>query len=455
MNLEKLGAVIHNKREEVGVPLAKAAQKAGIGRSTLWILEHGKNPKTGKPSRPSKDILERLAEVLRMNQDELAEALTLADYHVTRQSSQASNHISAATKTDITQHSSSPAPTIIEINGIVYYAHDGYLEAFDARTGQRFWSSPSDVPPLEPAHDFVSGRVEQVRISPLPLTVDLDTKPQKIFSRKPQKATKANIRELAELGFPGTRVGDLQASKGAIDKVGRFVEAICKYLVSGELERGGRLPALSKLEKEFEIPQNRLNKELQELEAVGWNLSHGPNGYFVMSRVRIPGLLKNPSDYTKELGVEPIEEDIEEVKIIPPPIEIAEAMKLDSDGLVVRRFRKFGIPNDIFRTIETYFPKKLVSDEMVKRMDDPHYDALEDIKKASGEYIKHVHETLLARLPTQDEQDLLKIGRTNPVFDIKRSNYSQDKKTVVMFNHMVLNANHFLLSYDYSVKFWD
>jgi transcriptional regulator with XRE-family HTH domain len=83
VNLEKLGTLIHTKREEVGIPLAKAAQKAGIGRSTLWILERGKSPQTGKPSRPSKDILERLAEVLHMSQAETEGLLALADYKVT------------------------------------------------------------------------------------------------------------------------------------------------------------------------------------------------------------------------------------------------------------------------------------------------------------------------------------------------------------------------------------
>ncbi len=150
MNLIKLGTLIHTKREEVGIPLAKAAQKAGIGRSTLWIIERGEDPKTGKPSRPSKDKLERLAEVLHMNQAETEELLSLADYHITRQSSHAPDHISAATYTEATQHPPTPAPAITEINGTVYFAHDGYIEAFEAKTGSRLWSSPMGVPHLEP-----------------------------------------------------------------------------------------------------------------------------------------------------------------------------------------------------------------------------------------------------------------------------------------------------------------
>lgn len=142
MKLEELGTFIHNKREEAGIPLAKAAQKAGIGRSTLWILEQGRNPKTGKPSRPSKDKLERLALVLHMSQDELEEALSLAGYQITKHPQQSSNHITPTLQKSTTyQPPSPPAATITEINGTVYLASNGCLQAFDARTGNHLWSS--------------------------------------------------------------------------------------------------------------------------------------------------------------------------------------------------------------------------------------------------------------------------------------------------------------------------
>ncbi len=208
MNLEKLGTFIHNKREEAGIPLAKAAQKAEIGRSTLWILEQGKNPKTGKPSRPSKDILERLAVVLHMSQAETEEVLSLADYKVSTQPAQISNQVSLALQTGATQqHSPSPATTITEINGTVYLANNGYLQAFDAKTGKRLWSSSTEVPPLEPAYDFLSGRVEQSRSSTPSNTVDLD-------EYYIQKTAGANIREIAiEITRPDAKASEPQASK--------------------------------------------------------------------------------------------------------------------------------------------------------------------------------------------------------------------------------------------------
>src|SRR5436853_2386663 len=103
MDLEKLGTIIRNKREEIGIPPSILAEKTGIRRPTLWIYERGENPKTGKPSRPSKDKLERLAEVLQMSQAEKEELLSLADYQITKQPSQALNQNSVAAKADATQ----------------------------------------------------------------------------------------------------------------------------------------------------------------------------------------------------------------------------------------------------------------------------------------------------------------------------------------------------------------
>jgi transcriptional regulator with XRE-family HTH domain len=138
VNLEKLGILIHNKREEAGIPLSKAAKRAGIGRSTLWIIERGENPQTGRPSQPSKDILERLAEVLHMSQAETEEMLSLADYAVAR----------PATGQGRRQLPSS-ALVVSELNGTVYYAYNGYLGAVDAKTGQPRWPNPVSLPKEE------------------------------------------------------------------------------------------------------------------------------------------------------------------------------------------------------------------------------------------------------------------------------------------------------------------
>ncbi len=86
MDLKALGAYIHDKRESLGISPSELASKAEVGRTTLWILERGENPKTGKPSRPTKDLLERLGFVLCLEPAEIDALLELAGYTVRRPS---------------------------------------------------------------------------------------------------------------------------------------------------------------------------------------------------------------------------------------------------------------------------------------------------------------------------------------------------------------------------------
>jgi transcriptional regulator with XRE-family HTH domain len=84
MDLQKLAEELTSRRKQLGMPLAEVARRTGIERYTLWVYERGKNPRTGKPSRPAKDRLERLAAVLSVDPDEqedlLAQFLELGGY---------------------------------------------------------------------------------------------------------------------------------------------------------------------------------------------------------------------------------------------------------------------------------------------------------------------------------------------------------------------------------------
>jgi transcriptional regulator with XRE-family HTH domain len=84
MDLKKLGEVLSERIERIGISRAELARRAKLGRSTLWIYERGESPATGEPTRPAKDKLERLAAVLTFTPDErqvfLAQLLELAGY---------------------------------------------------------------------------------------------------------------------------------------------------------------------------------------------------------------------------------------------------------------------------------------------------------------------------------------------------------------------------------------
>lgn len=86
MDLKALGAYIHDKRASLGLSSSELASRAAVGRTTLWILERGENPKTGRASRPAKDLVERLGFVLGLEPAEIDMLLELAGYRVRRPS---------------------------------------------------------------------------------------------------------------------------------------------------------------------------------------------------------------------------------------------------------------------------------------------------------------------------------------------------------------------------------
>jgi transcriptional regulator with XRE-family HTH domain len=85
MDLAKLGAVLKARREEVGIPKTVLAQRVGITPGYIWMVEEARiRKKSGKvaaqPSRPSREVLERWAAVLGLDEDESEELLVLAGH---------------------------------------------------------------------------------------------------------------------------------------------------------------------------------------------------------------------------------------------------------------------------------------------------------------------------------------------------------------------------------------
>lgn len=69
--LLRLGERLKRRRKELGITAKDVATSAQITPAYLWMLEAGVNTKTGRPSRPSVDILARLASKLQLPREEI------------------------------------------------------------------------------------------------------------------------------------------------------------------------------------------------------------------------------------------------------------------------------------------------------------------------------------------------------------------------------------------------
>lgn len=239
-------------------------------------------------------------------------------------------------------------------------------------------------------------------------------------------------------------------------KVDTIIDGIRSRILSGEFGEEGRLPSFRKLVAEYETSQETMNKAMQALQAEGLLLSAGAKGVYVNNaRLRIPGIVVDFSEYLKEQGLSPKSEFLATPEIIQPPQDIMHQMKLKKGQLTLCRQRKQGTDNSIFRLVIEYFPMQFINDEMLEQIKkDPTYNILNAIKKYFNKNIGYTEEELISRLPTTFEQEKLQIVRTNPVIESKRINLTADKKVALLYYHKILNANHFLLTYKYSIDYW-
>ncbi len=239
-------------------------------------------------------------------------------------------------------------------------------------------------------------------------------------------------------------------------KIDVVADDLRQRILSGEYGTSGRLPSLRMLAEELSVTHETINKVVQRFQAEGILYSKGRAGVFVSKpRTRIPGITARFDLYLKEHGLTPVETNLEEPAMVAAPTYVSKAMGIQEGKSVIRRIRRQGTTSDYYRIAENFYPVTLVREDMLERMrKDESMDVLLAIKDAHGLFIKYIHEEVIGRLPTTEEQSLLGLVRNAPVLEVLRTNYSEDKHTVIMFNKIIFVASYFLLDYNYSTDLW-
>lgn len=240
-------------------------------------------------------------------------------------------------------------------------------------------------------------------------------------------------------------------------KVDAITDFLRQRILEGEFGTAGRLPSLRMLAERFDTTHETMNKVIQRLQAEGLLISFGRAGVFVQGpRKHIPGITPRFDLFLREQGLTPVETNLDEPSIVPASTEVAKVFDVDEGTRVVRRYRRQGTATAHYRLAENFYPVELAGGEILEQMQrDVHFDVLAAIQDAHHQVIKRVHEDVFARLPTSQEQDLLKIVRSAPVFEVLRTNYAEgDDDTVIMFSRLIFVATYFVLSYEYTATYW-
>jgi len=239
-------------------------------------------------------------------------------------------------------------------------------------------------------------------------------------------------------------------------KIDSVADELRRRVLNGDFGTSGRLPSLRMLGDELGVTHETVNKAFQRLQAEGLVISKGRSGVFVSKpRTRIPGITARFDLFLKEQGLMPVETNVESPGLVPAPSYVAKAMNISEGSSVVHRIRRQGTTSIYYRIAENFYPVDLAGGGILEDMrKDEKMDVILAIKDIHGKAIKFVHEDVIGRLPTTDEQVLLSIVRNTPVLEVFRTNYAEDHSTIVMFNRIVFVANLFLLDYDYIAPYW-
>ena len=229
-------------------------------------------------------------------------------------------------------------------------------------------------------------------------------------------------------------------------------DALRQRILEGEFGTGGRLPSLRMLASEFGVGYDTINSVVQRLQAEGVLISKGRAGVFVNKpRPRIPTNLARFGEYLEPLGLKAMEMTLEGPSVIPAPASVARVMGLEERAPIVHRLRRMGTATTPYGLVESFYPGELVGDSMLDQAQkNEQYHMLLAIKEVHGKMATVVHEDVIGRLPTSEEQRQLAIVRGTPVQEIHRVYYAQDGKTVLLYSRNVLVASYFVLSYDYA-----
>jgi DNA-binding GntR family transcriptional regulator/GNAT superfamily N-acetyltransferase len=205
----------------------------------------------------------------------------------------------------------------------------------------------------------------------------------------------------------------------------RIADKIRASITDGTLGPGARLPTEAEIAREWDTSRTTAVQGLRVLVNEGLIQADRPRGYFV--RRRQPMIYRPQGEFQKR----PISPEMDtfltqmaqegreasqqiEVRVIDPPPEVRERLRLaEGEPVVVRRRTRYvdGVP---YNTNDSHFPRALVQGSEIM---DPH-----DIARGANVVLAELgHEQVRAldefypRMPTPEEADRLQLGPGTPV----------------------------------------
>jgi len=139
---------------------------------------------------------------------------------------------------------------------------------------------------------------------------------------------------------------------------------------------------------------------------------------------------------------------IEPSSIIPAGEDLGAKMDISPDTKVLRRHRVHLVDRVPYRILDSYYLASLLGDLLGQ--DEGYIPLFKWLREHTGLQAARAFEKINVRMPSAEEANLLNISRTQPVVDMDRWVWADDK-TLFEYSHIVANAALHEYTYTYDI----
>jgi GntR family transcriptional regulator len=154
----------------------------------------------------------------------------------------------------------------------------------------------------------------------------------------------------------------------------------------------------------------------------------------------------------ERLGRKPQVQFLEQPALVAANAEIASHLHIQPGTLVFRRYRLQTADNLPYRIIESFYPADLFGELLTTDIGNQPLFAW--LQERHGLKVIHAQETLIARLATQPERQLLHISPNAPVVALDRTVTAHTGR-IVEWAHILAIAALYTFTYEYDILDWN
>lgn len=232
-----------------------------------------------------------------------------------------------------------------------------------------------------------------------------------------------------------------------------IAHALRDHIKSGEFGSSGRLPSVARLAKENQTTRTTVYDAINLLLREGIVIKRDNSFYTHQETLEVETKRVPPFEQVLgERGSKAFVKNVIVPEIITMPNTVAETFEQPPDLRVVHRYRVQGKDSTPYRLSEYWFPAELASRYLKDLTENPGFDVIEFIKNdLGGIQTQEVKDIVGARLPSEEEADLLEITLETPVLEIHRTNKTLDGR-VIMHHRILWTGSLITMKYTYPLE---